>query len=297
MTGRKILACLALGTTLCANAMTGTATEEGRSQNSTASAQDRRNDPKVQKREPFQIFDNLYYIGIEWVAAYLLTTRDGLILIDSLYDPFVDHAVDGIRKLGFDPKDVRYVFVTHGHFDHAGGAKKIQGLSGARVGMTGADWDMLGKAEGARGVEFPERDLVLRDGDLIQLGDTSIRFYVTPGHTPGVLSLEFEVRDGTQSYNAFTFGVVGMNFTGVDRARMYIQSVQRLLRIPDISVNLPNHPFMGQVFERKEKLAERQPGEPHPFVAPADFREWLEQRLALGKEKLEKERESVQNER
>ena len=71
--------------------------------------------------EPFQIFDNLYYVGIEWVGSYLLVTSDGLILIDSLHEPYVETSAENIRKLGFDPADVRYVVGTHGHFDHVGG--------------------------------------------------------------------------------------------------------------------------------------------------------------------------------
>lgn len=251
-----------------------------------------RNDPAVQNVAPFQIFDNLYYIGMQWVGAYFLTTSDGLIMIDALYGEFVDHALDGIRKMGFDPADIKYVFVTHGHFDHVGGAAAIKKVSGARVGMTDADWKMVEEGRGGgRGSSEPlARDLVIQDGDSITLGDTTFKFYRTPGHTPGVLSMEFTVYDNGKPHKAFTFGGVGLNFSGVERTEMYIASVKRLQAMEGIEVSVPNHASMGGVFQRAERLAERKAGEPHPFVAPEDFQRWLDELLVNVQEKLEEEK-------
>ena len=244
-------------------------------------------DPEKEKREPFKIFDNLYYIGIDWVAAYIITTSDGLIMIDALYGEYVDHAMEGIKKLGFDPKDIRYVFTTHGHFDHVGGVKQIHELSGARVGMTEADWEMFESGGGGYATfDTIERDIVLHDGDSITLGDTTIKFYVTPGHTRGVLSSEFTVRDGANRHKAFMFGGVGLNFTGVERCQMYIESVKRLQAMKGLEVNIPNHASMGKVFERAEQVANRRPGEPHPFVAPEEYTEWLASLLVNVEKKL-----------
>ena len=250
------------------------------------------NDPKIQRREPFKIFDNLYYVGTGWVSAYLLVTSDGLIVIDSLYGPFVDDVAAGVRKLGFDPKQIRYVLVTHGHFDHAGGAKRIQEVTGARVGMTEADWKL---AEGSPrvgpiGFPIPRRDLVVQDGDTIKLGDTSLEAFVTPGHTPGVLSLLFRVRDGERAHTAFTFGGVGLNFTGVGRTEQYLASVRRIRGMRGLEVNVPNHPGSGMVFERAQRLKERKAGEPHPFVAPEDYQAWLKELEAAAEKKLAEEK-------
>jgi glyoxylase-like metal-dependent hydrolase (beta-lactamase superfamily II) len=73
---------------------------------------------------PFRIFDNLYYVGNSYVCAYVLKTSAGLIMIDTLYGEFTDHSVQEMRELGFDPKDIKYVIITHGHIDHFGGARK-----------------------------------------------------------------------------------------------------------------------------------------------------------------------------
>ncbi len=249
----------------------------------------RLNDPEIQNVEPFPIFDNLYYVGMEWVSCYLLTTSEGLVLIDSLYGDFVDHAVEGIQKLGFDPEDIEYVLVTHGHSDHVGGAREIRGFSGARVGLTEADWMLAEEGGKRRGFEVPPRDLVLSDGDTITLGDTEIRFFVTPGHTEGVLSMEFTVYDRGVPHKAFTFGGVGLNFSGIERTRMYLDSVRRIQTMEGIEVNVTNHAAMGKVFERAEVLGTRGPEDPHPFVDPAGFAAWLEQLLENAQTKLEEE--------
>ena len=239
-------------------------------------------------REPFQIFDNLYYVGVDGVSAYLLTTSDGLIMIDALFADSADVALDHIRQLGFDPADIRYVFASHSHGDHAGGTPRVKEVTGARIGMAVADWEIFSR--GAGGVP---PDLVVEDGDAITLGDTTVRFYVTPGHTPGVLSMEFPVRDGDRTHKAFMFGGVGLNFSGVERTEMYLDSVSRIRRMEGIEVNIGNHPTMGEIFERADRLAARGSGDPHPFVAPAEFSEWLEDLERNGRAKLEEERRAA----
>ncbi len=258
------------------------------------------NDPVAQRVAPFQIFDNLYYVGIEWVSCYLLVTTDGLILIDSLYGDHIDTAIDGIRSLGYDPADLKYVLATHGHFDHAGGAARFQETYGARVGMTEADWELAETPPGNPDYEIdvPVRDMVIADGDTLELGDTEIRFYVTPGHTEGVLSMEFPVRDGGEEHRAFVFGGVGLNFEGVHRTNLYPDSVARIQRLAaedgnPIEVNISNHASMGRIFERAEQLASRADGDPHPFVDPAGHTAWLAELQENAEKKLVVERESA----
>ena len=91
----------------------------------------------------FKIFDNLYHVGVGTVSTWLIPTTAGLIMIDSSQEPYVDHVLDNIRNLGFDPKDIKYILIVHGHLDHFGGAARIKELSGARVGLTEADWKMV----------------------------------------------------------------------------------------------------------------------------------------------------------
>jgi metallo-beta-lactamase class B len=248
-------------------------------------------DPVEQKRPPFAIFDDLYYVGIDWVSAYLIDTGDGLVLIDTAWGEYADHVLDAVRRLGFDPADVRYVLPTHGHFDHVGGAGRIQRATGARVGMTAADWEMVTEPEPL--VDPLERDWVIADGESLTLGRTRLDFFVTPGHTPGVLSIRFTVHDHGTPHTALVFGGVGLNFDGVERTAAYLASVGRLRALPGIEVNLTNHPGGGRIFERAGALAARGAGDPHPFVDAAGWSAWLERLEAAALDKLTDERAAL----
>jgi metallo-beta-lactamase class B len=240
----------------------------------------------------FKIFDNLYFIGNDFVSAYLVPTEQGLIMIDALYGEFTSEAIASVRKLGFDPRQIKYVLCTHAHWDHVGGASTVRALTGARIGMTTADWDLLERDRRAGRLRFeaPARDLVIKDGDVLTLGRTRVKFYVTPGHTPGVLSMELIVVDAERSYRAFMFGGVGLNFDGVQRTEQYLASVRRIRALGTIDVNLPNHPFVSNVLQRAERLLERPHGAPHPFVAPAEFQSWLNELESNAQRKLKEEK-------
>lgn len=243
-------------------------------------------DPEAQYVEPFQVFDNLYYIGARWVASWLLVTDQGLIVFDALYDELTDLAINNIRELGFDPDDIRYLIVTHAHYDHIGGALRFQQEFAAVTMMTEADWQMTNEPPVFREYPTPIRHLSVGDGNTLNLGRTQLQFMVTPGHTPGVLSSMFTVYDNGYPYNAFMFGGVGMNFSGVERTEMYIDSVRRIRNLPNIDVNVPNHPAVTDVFALREQLQAREEGEPHPFVDPEGFTAWLDGLLVEAQEKL-----------
>jgi metallo-beta-lactamase class B len=243
---------------------------------------------------PFKIFDNLYYVGMDWVSSYLIATDDGLILIDALYGKFPKHILQSVRALGFDPKNIKYILCTHGHYDHTEGADTLQKVTHARIGMTDADWQMT---EGKIDNPYPNvnarlvRDLVVYDGDSLTLGNTTLKFYVTPGHTTGVLSFSFLARDGNRTYNAFGFGGAGLNFNGVQRTQQYINSIDRLLSMKELlQVNLSNHPGMGKVLDRAALLKQRKAGEKNPFVAPEDYQIWLKELRTQAEKKLVEEK-------
>jgi metallo-beta-lactamase class B len=236
------------------------------------------------EHEAFKIFDNLYYVGINFVSAYLVPTSEGLILIDTTYDNTAEHVMSGIREMGFDPKEIKYILVTHWHADHFGGAKRIQAVSGARVGMLREDWDDL-----ASRTLIPE-DWVIADGDVLTLGDTTMTFYHIPGHTRGTLGIAFTVYDNGTPHKAFTFGGAGLNFRGVERTEQYLNSVRRVMAMEGIEVNVANHENMGEVFKRYRRLTRRKPGDPHPFVDPAAFQAFLTGALANGEKKLAMEK-------
>ena len=247
---------------------------------------------------PFKIFDNLYYVGIDWVSSYLIVTDDGLILIDALYRNYPAHIIQSVKELGYDIKDIKYILCTHGHFDHCEGADTLKKITHARIGMTETDWQI---AEGKIKNEYANvntlltRDWVIGDGDSLKLGNTTIKFFVTPGHTLGVLSMSFPVRDGSNTYNAFMLGGVGLNFEGVKQTELYLQSMDRIMKMKNIQVNISNHPDPGKIFQRARLLKTRNPGDPHPFVAPGDCQNWLNELKANAEKKLQEEKIKLKN--
>lgn len=247
---------------------------------------------------PFKIFDNLYYVGIDWVSAYLITTNDGLILVDALYRNYPAHILQSVKDLGFDPEQIKYILCTHGHYDHCEGADTLQKVTGARTGMTAVDWDIAEwkvKNDYANVNTRLTRDWVIKNGDSLRLGNTTIKFYVTPGHTLGVLSMAFPVQDGNNTYNAFMLGGVGLNFEGVEQTQKYLQSIDRVMKMKNIQVSITNHPDPGKIFQRARRLQTRKPGDPHPFVDPEGFQNWLKELKVNAEKKLEEEKAKSKN--
>ena len=107
------------------------------------------------------MFDNLYFVGQSEYSAWAVTTSEGIILIDTLFDYSVEEEVaGGLKKLGLDPATISYAVVTHPHPDHHGGAKFLQDRYKTRVVMSAADWDVIDRLAGTK----PARDMVATDG-------------------------------------------------------------------------------------------------------------------------------------
>jgi metallo-beta-lactamase class B len=223
---------------------------------------------EAQAMRPFKIFDNVYYVGLKEYGSYLITTSQGLILIDATYDHTAPLILDNIRALGFDPKNVKYLLITHAHGDHAAGTKVIKDATGARVVMAAGDWTLYETPARGRGAADPTpkvaRDIVAKEGDSITLGDTTIKLFVTPGHTPGCLTMEYTVYDNGKPYTALTLG--GSGFPSLELLDVYMQSHQRMRALPGVEVMLSDHPYMADFYNLQTKLAQRKPGEPNPFV-------------------------------
>jgi len=222
--------------------------------------------------EPVKVFDNLYFVGMTEFATWAITTSDGIIVIDPIFDYSVeDEVVDGLRKLSLDPSAIRYVLVSHGHYDHAGGAKLLQERFGARVLLSAADWDLLERENPAW---KPRRDIEVVDGQKLTLGDTTLELYLTPGHTNGTISTLIPVRDGATRHVAALWGGTLFNF-GPDAARFaaYAESAARFREIAaraGADIILSNHTDYDGSKQKLPALAIRAPGAPHPYVVGAD---------------------------
>lgn len=240
---------------------------------------------------PTKVFDQLYYIGTNIVASWALVTSDGIIQIDTLNNErdAKDIIVANYKKAGLDPANIKYIILTHGHFDHFGGAKYLQETYHPHVLMSAADWDMV--AVGAKEPGFPPppaRDMDITDGQKLTLGDETITFYVTPGHTPGTISMLIPVTDhGVKHLLSFWGGsALPRSFEPAGKpGRMdaglltYRQSFERFLKIgEDAGVDgfIANHPYRDQTFidgkdDKLTKLAARKPGDPSPWIGRSTY--------------------------
>jgi metallo-beta-lactamase class B len=218
--------------------------------------------------EPVKVFDNFYFVGMTEFSAWAVTTSAGIIVIDPLFDYSVeDEVVEGLRKLGLDPADIEYVLISHGHLDHAGGAKLLQERFGARVLLTAADWDLLDRDNPAW---KPRRDIEITDGQRLTLGDTTLTLHFTPGHTNGTVSTLIPLRDGAASHVAALWGGTLFNF-GPDAARFaaYAESAARFRELATAAgadVLLSNHTDYDGTKQKLPALASRAAGAPHPYV-------------------------------
>lgn len=225
---------------------------------------------------PMQVFDNLVFLGNRGVSAWALKTSRGLILIDTLNDEEEAriYIEEGLRKLGLDPSNIKAIVITHGHGDHTGGLDYLVRRYRPQVLMSAIDWEMVNNPKTR--IDLPgwsnlPRPTTLVGKDMtLNWGDTRIQFVITPGHTPGTLSLVFPLKDGAVSHRAILWGGTGFNFGPIAaRYRAYAASAEKMRRqvlAQSVDVFLSNHPARDQADVKMGELARRTPGGAHPFV-------------------------------
>lgn len=259
-------------------------------------------DKKAQYVAPWKAFDNVYFVGICWVSAWLITSPKGDILIDTLYEPFTDTLLDNIRKVGADPRDIKIVLMTHGHFDHAAGAAKLKPLlPNARFVMTETGWREGAEAaaasqSGAAPWTMLAKERVARNGDTFTAGGVTVTVLETPGHTFGTASYVYDVLDGKTTERAITIGGLGLNaIKNASQVEAYLASVKKVRELVaspkrPVRVHLTTHPFSNGLVEAAAGLPTRKPGEPHPLVNQAGILTQLDGLEATAKERLQIER-------
>ncbi len=215
--------------------------------------------------EPVKVFDNLYFLGQSEYSVWAITTSQGIIVLDTIFDYSVeDEVVGGMKKLGLDPATIKYAVVSHAHPDHDGGARFLQEHYNTRVIMSPADWDVLDKTNGTK----PKRDLEATDGQKLTLGDTTITLYITPGHTPGTISTVLPVKDNGAPHLAALWGGVGLN-ADRESVQTYLRSAQRfsgIVKQAGADIILTNHTDWDRSKINLPLLANRAPGSPNPYI-------------------------------
>ena len=222
--------------------------------------------------EPAKVFDNFYFVGGKLHSSWALTTKEGIILIDTIYPYNSEELIlGGMKKLGLDPKNIKYVLISHAHADHIGGAEMLQTRYKARVVMGGPDWDWVEKYPNRYKTMAPKRDIVATDGMKITLGGRTVTLWTTPGHTPGTLSNTFTALDRGRTVNIAYSGGTAFNFVnntpdpGIRNFQTYIDSQKKMAdkaAAVHATVLLSNHSEFDQAAMKNRMLGSKGP---HPY--------------------------------
>jgi metallo-beta-lactamase class B len=238
---------------------------------------------------PFRIADNLYYVGTEGIASYLIVTPAGDFLLDTGVPESVPLVEASIRKLGFQVKDVRILLLSHAHSDHAGGLAGMKAATHARLLVSPGDAQELergGKDDFAFAdrMQFPpvKPDGLLQDGVPVTLGGVSMTPHFTPGHTKGCTTWTMMAKDRGQlrhvvfacSLSAPGYQVVG-NPKYPEMLKDYRASMAKMRMLP-CDIFLAAH---AEQFDLARKVAELKahPDGPNPFVDPAGYRAYIDE--------------------
>ena len=231
--------------------------------------------------EPFQIIGNIYYVGTDGLAVYLIKTSEGLILVDTALAQSTGLIEDSIDKLGFKIADIKLMLNTYGHLDHTGGFAQIKQETGAQLVVGARDKPLLEGGyypgdETNANLKFPavKVDRTVAEGDRVTLGDTTLTARSMPGHSPGCTSWEMAVIDNNDVRNVLFFcsGTVALNrLVGspthagiVDDYRATFAKAKAM----NVDVLLAPHPEM---YGMQQKRAQMKEGAPNPFVKPGEL--------------------------
>ena len=207
--------------------------------------------PWLGKMTPFRIIGGVYFVGTYQASCHLVDTGDGLIMIDPGYSSTAYLVLDSIYRLGFHPRDIKYIINTHWHGDHAEATEAFVDLTGAKT--------LIGRDDAQKAARFFTPDILVDDGDTLVLGNTRICFIHTPGHTKGTISFFFNVEENGKTYRVGSFGGAGVNtmirqafdFDGCREA--YLESLNRL-RKERVDVFIGNHTWNNDTYGKSLKL-------------------------------------------
>jgi metallo-beta-lactamase class B len=220
------------------------------------------------------VFDNFYWLGTRQHSSWALRTSEGIIIIDTNFAWATQpEIIDGLTTLGLNPRDIKYVIISHAHGDHDQGAAELQSRFGAKVVMGAPDWDSTLQRPATAAGGVPKRDIAVGpEGTKITLGDTTVTVVATPGHTPGTLSYVFPVKDGGRTVNVAYSGGTLTGAFGTNAARWdeYVASQRKIAKVAadaGASVLLSNHSeYDGAYTKARLVPLKREVGENHPFI-------------------------------
>jgi metallo-beta-lactamase class B len=256
--------------------------------------------------EPFKVADNLYYVGTAGLASWLLTTPKGHILIDGAM-PTSGKMIEGnVVKLGFKPADVKILLNTHAHFDHSGGLADLKVATGGKLYAAAGDRQALETgtyvgSEDVKAFDFKpvKVDFVLKDGQQVSLGGTTLTAHMTPGHSGGCTTWTFPLTvDGAKrqallycstsvAANRLVSKAKGPQYPGI--VADYRKSFAKL-KTMRADVFLAPHAEQFGLAEKRAKLAA---GGASPFVDPSELQKVVAASEAAFHRDLAKQQEAA----
>jgi len=240
---------------------------------------------------PHRIIGNIYYVGSKDLAAFLITTPKGHILINSNLSSSVPQIKKSVEQLGFRFTDIRILLISHAHIDHCAGSALIKQLTGAKYMVMDADVPEVedgGKSDfrygNSKDMFFPPAkvDRILHDGDEVSLGDVVLVAHLTPGHTKGCTTWTLKVADGGKTYNVVIVGSPNVNpgYKLLNNTA-YPQIAQDYKRMFRVLRSLPCDVFLGahgSYYGMTEKFARVAKGGVNPFIDPEGYKNYVADR-------------------
>ena len=236
--------------------------------------------------KPVRVVGNIYYVGTEELGAFLLTGKEGLVLLDAPMDENVDLVLRNVKELGFDPAKIRVLLNSHAHLDHAGGFAAIRNKTGAKLYMTASDAELAARG-GRNDFAFGDRlayppvtaDVIIEDGHIVRLGEIAMTAMVTPGHTKGCTTWRTTaVHRGKPVDVVFQCSLTAPGYKLVandkypDILEDYRRSFDRLRKLqPDVF--LANH---ASFFGLARKLERVSKGDANAFIDRKEFPHFLD---------------------
>ncbi|MFN7931294.1 MAG: subclass B3 metallo-beta-lactamase, partial [Blastocatellia bacterium] len=248
--------------------------------------------------KPFPIIGNIYYVGTNNLACYLIKTNAGLILLDTAMQESGPLVRANIEALGFKLKDIKIMLASHAHFDHVAGHADMKAATGAKVYASKADAEIM-ESGGKKGFHpvgdyKPIKvDKILKDGETVRLGEAAMTAHLTPGHTEGNTAWTMKVTENGKTYNVVFTSSMSINpgvkmvknptWAGV--AEAYAKSFAILKTLPcDVFLG-PHAPF----FDMEEKV-KKLGTQPNPFIDPQGLQNFIATNEKAYRDQIERER-------
>jgi metallo-beta-lactamase class B len=257
---------------------------------------------KNQPVPPFKIIDNIYYVGASDVTSYLITTSQGMILIDGGFAETAPQIEKNIATLGFKLSDVKIILNGHAHPDHAGGLAALKRDSGAKFEAMSQEIQPLeheGQGTFYRGdrklFESIKVDRALHDGDTVQLGDTKLVAHLTAGHTPGCTTWTTTAHDGKRSLAVVFACQVTLPDMPLVKNDVYPSIADDFARAFAALASLPCDVFLaehGNAYDLQGKIAKLKSGaSTNPFIDPKGYQDFVSASNAEFKKALAEQRQ------